>query len=90
MELVRVSGLEIAYERVGEGPPLVFVAEYGSEIVVLQAERGVPRCRPSLTRHNRARDQPPQLGLGHEPKRAEFSLFEAAMATNPNRWISRE
>jgi len=25
VELVRVSGLEIAYERVGEGPPLVFV-----------------------------------------------------------------
>ena len=25
MEIVRASGLEIAYERVGEGPPLVFV-----------------------------------------------------------------
>ena len=25
MEVVRASGLEIAYERVGEGPPLVFV-----------------------------------------------------------------
>ena len=25
MEVVRASGLEIAYERVGEGPPLVLV-----------------------------------------------------------------
>jgi pimeloyl-ACP methyl ester carboxylesterase len=25
VEVVRASGLEIAYERVGEGPPLVFV-----------------------------------------------------------------
>ena len=25
MEVVRANGLEIAYERVGEGPPLVFV-----------------------------------------------------------------
>ena len=24
MEVIRTSGLEIAYERVGEGPPLVF------------------------------------------------------------------
>ena len=25
MEVVRANGLEVAYERVGEGPPLVFV-----------------------------------------------------------------
>ena len=25
MEVLRANGLEIAYERVGEGPPLVFV-----------------------------------------------------------------
>ena len=38
MEVVRANGLEIAYERVGEGPPLVFVHGAASDARVWQPQ----------------------------------------------------
>ncbi len=49
MKVVRTNGLEIAYERVGEGPPLVFVHGAAEDGACVCATTHPPRLVAALS-----------------------------------------
>jgi pimeloyl-ACP methyl ester carboxylesterase len=63
VNVVRTNGGELAYERVGEGPPLVFVHGGGEDGRVWQLARRPGVIPPGLGVVARSRMTPRAMGL---------------------------